>query len=117
METALVGKGAQSATLSARTRKSMEILYIGGVADRSTMKLPESVEASRHSFKPEGDFPSDALHHHDYERKKFSIEQVFPEPRVEVHVMVYVGLPPSVACVLVGAHFGGSADLGGEESN
>lgn len=93
----------------------MEILHIGGVADKSTMNLPEFVMASRHSFRLESDCPTDDLHHHDYERQYFLVEQAYPEPRLKVSVMVHVGMPESVARVLVGAHFGGPAVVDIEE--
>jgi len=95
-------------------RNDMETLHIGGVADKSTMNLPESVKASRHSFKLEGDFPSDRLHHDDYERQFFVVEQAYPEHPLRVQVMVHVEMPESVACVLVGAHFNGSAAVDDE---
>lgn len=95
----------------------MEILHIGGIADQSTMDLPETVLASRHSFKPEGDFASATLVHHDYERTFFLVEQAHPEPPRQVQVMIQVGMPATVACVLVGAHFGGAAVVDGEVSN
>lgn len=95
----------------------MDILHIGGVADNSTMKLPESVIASRHSFKPVGDFPTDVLQHHNYERQFFSVEQPYPAPPRKVQVMIHVGMPESVASVLVGAHFGGAAVAEIEEPN
>ena len=95
----------------------MEILHIGGVADKSMMDLPESVKASRHSFKFESDFPTDALHHHDYERQYYLVEQVYDESRKKVQAMVHVGMPESVVRVLVAAHFGGSAVVDITESN
>lgn len=95
----------------------MDILHIGGIADKSTINLPESVKASRHSFKAEGDFPTDVLQHDDYERQSFSVEQPYPAPRRRVHVMIQVGMPESVASVLVGAHFGGAAVAEVEEPN
>jgi hypothetical protein len=64
--------------------ENMEILHIGGIADKGTMNLPESVKASRHSFKPDSDFPSDVLRHDDYERKYFLIEQIYLEPQKKV---------------------------------
>ncbi|WP_257820107.1 hypothetical protein [Burkholderia glumae] len=60
----------------------MEILFIGGVADGETYDLPGNVMTSRHSFKLSGDFASDSLRHHDYERQVFvgmrSIVGVYP---------------------------------------
>lgn len=95
----------------------MDILHIGGIADKSTMNLPESVKASRHSFKAECDFPTDVLEHDDYERQTFSVEQPHPAPRRIVQVMIQAGMPESVASVLVGAHFGGAARAEVEEPN
>jgi len=95
----------------------MEILHIGGVADKSTMNLPDSVKACRYSFKLESDYPTEELHHHDYERQYFLVEQTYPEPRLKVQVMIHVGIPEAVARVLVGAHFSGSTVIDIDESN
>jgi len=95
----------------------MKVLHIGGIADQSTMELPETVLASRHSFKPDGDLVSEELVHHDYERNFFLVEQAYPERPQKVQVMIQLGMPSAVACVLVGAYFGGSAVVDDEASN
>lgn len=84
----------------------MDILHIGGAADASTMDLPENVMSARHSFKLVGDFPSDALHHHDYNREIYLLEQSGDQPEEGVQLMVWEKLPKAAVPVLIETRLG-----------
>jgi len=84
----------------------MEILFIGGVADGETFDLPGNAMKSRHSFKLSGDFPSDLLRHHDYERQVFVVRRRHAVEDAEETYMVWNELPRSVVDDLVQARAG-----------
>lgn len=84
----------------------MGILFIGGVADGETYDLPGNVMKSRHSFKLAGDFASDSLRHHDYERQVFVVRRPHAEEDEGAQFMVWSGLPKSAVETLVAARAG-----------
>ena len=84
----------------------MDILHIDGAADASTIDLPGNVMSVRHSFKLVGDFPSDALHHHDYNREIDLLEQNGDQPEEGVQLMVWEKLPKTAVPVLIEARLG-----------
>lgn len=84
----------------------MEILFIGGVADGETFDVPNSARSSRHSFKLVGDFPADALRHHDYERRTLVIRRRHAEEDEDAEFMVRSSLPKDAVDKLVEAHLG-----------
>lgn len=84
----------------------MTVMFIGGVADGETYDLPDHVETARHSFKLSGDFPSDSLCHHDYERQVFVVRRRQAVKDEEEQFMVWIGLPRSVVDDLVQARAG-----------
>ncbi|MGF6995532.1 hypothetical protein [Paraburkholderia sp. GAS32] len=84
----------------------MEILFIGGVADGETYDLPGNLMQSRHSFKLSGDFASDSLRHHDYERQVFVVRRRHAEEDEGAQFMVWNGLPKSAVDTLVAARAG-----------
>lgn len=80
----------------------MGILFIGGVADGETYDLPGNVMTSRHSFKLSGDFPSDSLRHHDYERQVFEVSHD-GSSNEGAQFMVWNGLPKTAIATMVEA--------------
>ena len=84
----------------------MTVMFIGGVADGDTFDLPDHAATSRHSFKLSGDFPSDSLRHHDYERQVFVVRRRHAVEDEEQPFMVWNELPRSVVNDLVQARAG-----------
>lgn len=85
---------------------TMDILHIGGAADGSMMDLAGNVMSARHSFKLVGDFPSDTLHHHDYNREIYLLEQNGEQPEEGIQLMVWEKLPKAAVPVLIEARLG-----------
>jgi hypothetical protein len=90
----------------ANEETKMDILHIGGAADGDTLDLPGNVMSARHSFKLNGDFPMDALRHHDYNREIFLLEKNDDQPEQGVQLMVWEELPKSAVIVLIEARLG-----------
>ncbi len=84
----------------------MNILHIGGVADGETFDLPGNVMSGRQSFKLSGDYPTDALRHHDYNREIFLLEKSGDKTDEGVQLMVWEGLPKPAIVALVEARLG-----------
>jgi hypothetical protein len=84
----------------------MKILHIGGVADGETLDLNGNVMSGRQSFKLSGDFPADALRHHDYNREIFLLAKSDEQPDEGVQLMVWDGLPKSALPALIEARLG-----------
>ena len=95
----------------------MKILHIGGVADGEQLEIQGNVMASRHSFKRIGDFPADALHHHDYSRGIYGLKASDAQPAETVQLMVMEGLPKPVEIALIEARLGRKVETDFPEAN
>lgn len=95
----------------------MKILHIGGVADGEQLELQGNVMTSRHSFKRIGDFPADALHHHDYSRGIYGLKANATQPAETVQLMVMEGLSKSVEIAMIEARLGREVETDFPEAN